>query len=109
MVFERVLFRASHTAAISYAASKVAILAMTRVAAAESEPLGMTANAIAPGMVDTPMLRSVFENGDLKLAEPLGPIGQPDDIAAIIGFLASPAARFINGACIDANGGYAMR
>ncbi len=96
-------------APISYAASKGAVLAMTRVAAVDAAPCGMTVNAIAPGVVDTPMLREAFTIGEFKYENLTGPMGQPADIAAVIAFLASPAAAFVNGACLDVNGGYVMR
>lgn len=96
-------------APITYASSKAAILAMTRIAAREGEALGLTVNAIAPGMIDTPMLRGAFPPGDPALDQMPGPIGRPGDIAAVACFLASPEARFITGACIDSNGGTVMR
>jgi 3-oxoacyl-[acyl-carrier protein] reductase len=100
---------APRNAPIAYAASKAAVLAITRVAAVGAAPLGMTANAVAPGMIDTPMFRGAFPDGDPAFEHLTGPIGQPSDIAATVCFLASPAASFINGACIDVNGGFVMR
>ena len=102
----------SSNAAAAYVASKGAVLALTRVAAAEAAPLGVTVNAIAPGAVDTPMLRrSISENEDAARfgATVPGRVGRPEEIAAVVRFLASPASSYVNGACFDVNGGLFMR
>lgn len=96
---------------VTYAASKGTVLVLTRVGAVEAEALGMTVNAVAPGVIDTPMLRSAF-TGDEAFQDAtsiLSHMGQPEDIGAAISFLASDKAAFINGACIDVNGGVVMR
>jgi len=99
----------------AYSASKGAVLSLTKVAAREAAPLGITVNAIAPGPIDTPMLQQTVAegNGDQKylgLAQvPLGRIGVPDEIAAAVGFLVSPGGAFVTGATIDVNGGMSMR
>jgi 3-oxoacyl-[acyl-carrier protein] reductase len=99
----------------AYSASKGAVLSLTKVAAREAAALGITVNAIAPGPIDTPMLRQTVAegNGDQKylgVAQvPLGRIGVPEEIAAAVAFLVSPGGAFVTGATIDVNGGLAMR
>ncbi|PWF55412.1 SDR family NAD(P)-dependent oxidoreductase [Massilia glaciei] len=88
-----------------YAAAKAALSSLTRSAAIEGKPLGIRVNAILPGAVDTPMLHA---SPNLRSgAEVLDPadLGQPEDVAALAYFLASDAARFINGEEIVADGG----
>lgn len=95
-------------ATVSYAASKAAIMGITRCAAKEGAPLGITANCIAPGFVQTPMLGAAFTVEALEaLAQsvPLGRLGRPEEVAALVQFLASPLAGYITGTTIDINGG----
>jgi NAD(P)-dependent dehydrogenase (short-subunit alcohol dehydrogenase family) len=102
----------SSNAPPAYIASKGAVLALTKAAAAEGAHLGVTVNAVAPGTIDTPMLRSAmpaardasfFSGSAAKRA------GSPLEVASAIRFLASPEASYLNGSCIDVNGGFAMR
>lgn len=96
--------------ASAYAATKGAILSLTRSWARELAPR-ILVNAVAPGPVDTPLLafdRMTPTEQALEVANPLGRIGQPAEIAALIAFLASPAASFITGQCLSADGGAAM-
>jgi len=96
----------------SYVASKGAVLSFTRVAAGEAAGLGLTVNAVAPGAIDTPMLRGVMppeRDAEYLSRSVASRLGRPEDIAAAIAFLASPAADYVNGACIDVNGGLFMR
>jgi len=99
----------------AYSASKGAVLSLTKVAAREAAPLGITVNAIAPGPIDTPMLRRTLPegSGDQKYAGlsqvPLGRVGAPEEIAAAVSFLVSPGGAFVTGATIDVNGGLSMR
>jgi NAD(P)-dependent dehydrogenase (short-subunit alcohol dehydrogenase family) len=88
-----------------YAASKAALVSLTRSAAIEGKPLGIRCNAILPGAIDTAMLR---DSPNLRSgAEVLDPadVGQPEDIAALAVFLASADARFITGEDVVADGG----
>jgi 3-oxoacyl-[acyl-carrier protein] reductase len=96
--------------ASAYAATKGAVLSMTRSWAREHGPR-LRVNAVAPGPVDTPLLAfaSMSEAEQaLETDNPLGRIGQPEEIAAVVGFLVSPAASFITGQCFSADGGAAM-
>jgi NAD(P)-dependent dehydrogenase (short-subunit alcohol dehydrogenase family) len=88
-----------------YAASKAAILSLTRSTAIEGKAKGIRANAIMPGAIDTPML---WNNPNLKSGvEKLDPadIGKPENIAAAVAFLASDDAAFITGAALPVDGG----
>lgn len=94
-----------------YAASKGAILSLTRSWARELAPK-ILVNAVAPGPTDTPLLNFGGLNADqkaLELANPLGRIAQPEEIAHTILFLASPQATFVTGQCFSVDGGSAMR
>lgn len=94
-----------------YAAAKGGVIAFTRSIARESGRFGVTANVVAPGPVDTPMLRRAVAEGGEKLmaamtsATLLGRIGQPEEIAAAIVFLASEEAGFITGEVLGVSGG----
>ena len=91
----------------NYAASKGAIIAMTKSIAAEVASRGITANAIAPGFIKTPMTDVLPEELKKKYLEqiPAGRFGEPIDIANVCVFLASDAASYINGQTIHVNGG----
>ena len=96
--------------ASAYAATKGAILSLTRSWARELAP-DILVNAVAPGPVDTPLLAYDAMTPDQQALErknPLGRIGRPHEIAAVIAFLASDRASFITGQCFSADGGAAM-
>lgn len=99
----------------AYSASKGAVLALSKVAAREAAPLGITVNTVAPGPIDTPMLHQTVPPGNEGqkymgvAAVPLGRIGLPEEIAAAVSYLVSPGAAFVTGATIDVNGGMLMR
>ena|SRR5947209_1340237 len=88
-----------------YAAAKAALLSLTRSAALEGKPKGIRVNAILPGAVDTPML---WNNPNVKSGEEKinkADVGKPEDIAAVIAFLASDEASFVQGAALRVDGG----
>lgn len=94
----------------AYAASKAAVSQLCRVMAAEWAPSGVLVNALAPGTVDTPMVRAVSDPAASKGyrpsgASPLGRIAQPDDVVDVMMFLLSDAARYVTGTTIPVDGG----
>jgi 3-oxoacyl-[acyl-carrier protein] reductase len=96
----------------AYIASKGAVLSLVKVAAREAAALGITVNAISPGVIDTPMLRAAMppeRDAAYVVNVPMGRIGRPADIAAAAAFLASPEAGYITGSCVDVNGGIRMQ
>ncbi len=92
-----------------YNASKAGVVALTRQMAAEWAPHGIRANAVCPGVIDTPMLRlmddPVAGRGYLTTAVPLGRLGRAAEVAAVIVFLASSDASYLTGAAIPVDGG----
>ena len=95
-----------------YIASKAAVVALIKVAARQGAKHGVTANSVAPGPIETPMYRAavpVGAEGPMLGLVPLGRLGQPDEVAAAIAFLASREAGYITGSTIDVNGGYRMQ
>ncbi|HYU42107.1 MAG TPA: 3-oxoacyl-ACP reductase FabG [Vicinamibacteria bacterium] len=91
----------------AYAASKGGIIGMTRAWARELGPLGITANAVAPGFIDTEMSRGVPEKvlSGLLQRTAARRLGRPEEVAAVYVFLASDLASFINGAVVGVDGG----
>jgi NAD(P)-dependent dehydrogenase (short-subunit alcohol dehydrogenase family) len=97
----------------SYIAAKSAVLGFTKALAREVAHMGITVNSVAPGLIDTEMLRStVTSSGAMQAAAaniPLGRIGTVQDVAAAVDYLASAEAGYITGSVIDVNGGYRMQ
>ena len=94
----------------NYAAAKAGVAGMTRALARELGSRGVTVNCVAPGFIDTDMTRSLTEEQQsaLKSQIPLGRLGQPEDIAEAVAFLASPQAGYITGVELHVNGGMYM-
>jgi meso-butanediol dehydrogenase/(S,S)-butanediol dehydrogenase/diacetyl reductase len=94
----------------SYVSSKHAIVGLTRAMAMETSALGIRVNAVAPGLIRTPMTEALFENPEntrrIRAAHPIGREGRPEEVAAAILFLASDEASFITGAILPVDGGY---
>ena len=88
----------------NYCAAKGGLIAATKALAQEVARKKVTVNAIAPGFVKTDMVDGLDE-ALLKKDIPLQRFGEPEEVAALIGFLASPAAGYITGECISINGG----
>src|SRR3989442_3016366 len=95
---------------INYAASKAGIAGMTRSLAREIGSRGITVNCVAPGFIDTDMTRTLTETQRWALVQhiPLGRLGKPEDVAAVVAFLASPQAAYITGTTLHVNGGMYM-
>lgn len=95
-----------------YAASKGAIMTLTKIFARDLAPFGITVNAVAPGPMDTPLVHKLVpaEKMPAMLANiPVGQLIDPAFVASMIVMLASPAAASVTGACWDVNGGLFMR
>jgi 3-oxoacyl-[acyl-carrier protein] reductase len=99
------------SATLHYAAAKAGVIGLTRQLAREVGPDGITVNAIAPGPIATERflaLRTPQEQHQMAASVPLCRVGEPDEIANAILFLASDAASYVNGAVLDVNGGLLM-
>ncbi|MED6158374.1 hypothetical protein PIB30_032235 [Stylosanthes scabra] len=93
----------------SYTASKAAVEAMTHILAKELKGTGITANCVAPGPIATEMYFAGRTEEQVKAsiaASPLNRLGEPKDVATLVGFLASDAGEWVNGQVIRVNGGY---
>ena len=97
----------------AYCASKGAVLALTRAMAIDHAREAIRVNCVCPGYVDTPMLSAFFETQPdpaaarrrAELANAVGRIGKPDEIARVLAFLVSDAASFMTGAAVVVDGG----
>ncbi len=91
----------------NYAASKAGIIGFTKTLAKELGSRGITANAIAPGFIETRMTQQLNENQRQELFKriPLGSLGTPQDVAEAVAFLASEEARYISGQVLGVDGG----
>jgi 3-oxoacyl-[acyl-carrier protein] reductase len=94
-----------------YAASKAGIIVLTKIVAQELARHGVTVNAIAPGPVSGPAMDAMPPDRVEAVREriPVGRVGKPDEIGALVAFLCSEEAGYITGATLDANGGLFMR
>ncbi len=94
----------------NYAASKAALIGFTKSVARELSSRGITANAVAPGFVETDMTAGLTEPVRAEMLKniPLAAFGQPEDVAGVALFLASPAARYITGQVLAVDGGMTM-
>jgi 3-oxoacyl-[acyl-carrier protein] reductase len=94
----------------NYVASKAGLIGLTKTIAREYANRNVTANAVAPGFIDTAMTQALTEQVRTDLAKqiPLGRLGSSEDVASAVRFLASPAAAYITGQVIHVNGGMYM-
>ena len=94
----------------NYAAAKAGLIGLTKTTAREIAARGITANAIAPGFIDTEMTKRLSDNVKQEFLRqiPLGHIGSPKDVAYAVSFLASEEASYITGQVINVDGGMVM-
>ena len=94
----------------NYAAAKAGVVGMAKSLARELGSRNITVNCVAPGFIDTDMTRALpEEQKNALLAQiPLGRLGQPEDVAAAVAYLASPAAAYVTGTVLHVNGGMYM-
>ena len=88
----------------NYSAAKAALIGATKALAQEVAPRKVTVNAIAPGFIKSDMTKDLNE-AELKKTVPLGRFGEPQEVADLVSFLASPKAAYITGQTISINGG----
>ncbi|MGH7962873.1 MAG: SDR family NAD(P)-dependent oxidoreductase [Candidatus Binatia bacterium] len=105
--------RVGSTGEAVYSAAKGGIIAFSKTLAREVARYGINVNAVCPGPTNTPLFQGVTGDNPrladaLKAAIPLGRLGEPDDIAGVIAFLASDDARFITGQTLSVSGGLTM-
>lgn len=87
----------------AYAASKAGIMALAKSIASEYAASGITANALAPALIDTEMIASM---PDMRNRVPVGRLGTPEDVAGVVAYLCSSHAGYITGEVVDVNGGF---
>ena len=100
----------------AYSAAKAGLIGFTKAIARESARYGVTANAIAPGPIETPLLMGAKEFGEIgekvietmKSSTQMGRLGQPDEVAAAVAFLASDDASYVTGETLGVSGGLGM-
>ncbi len=94
----------AHRGQSNYSAAKAGLIAASRVVASEVARLGIRVNVVAPGIIETEMIKGV-PFGNLKTMVPMARVGQPEEIAKVVRFLCSEDASYITGQVISVNGG----
>jgi 3-oxoacyl-[acyl-carrier protein] reductase len=95
----------------NYAAAKAGLIGFTKSTAREVASRSITVNAVAPGYIATEMTDAIAEMMKAKILDqvPMGRLGTPEDVAAVVAFLASPAAAYMTGAVLTVDGGMVMQ
>jgi 3-oxoacyl-[acyl-carrier protein] reductase len=95
----------------NYAAAKAGLIGFTKSTAREVASRSITVNAVAPGYIATEMTDAIAETMKAKILDqvPMGHLGTPEDVAAVVAFLASPAAAYMTGAVLTVDGGMVMQ
>lgn len=93
---------------VNYSASKAGVVGLTKAVAKELAGKQITCNAIAPGFIQTDMTKDFDASNPLVAAIPMQRMGEPNDVAELVAFLASPTANYITGEVIRVDGGLAM-
>ena len=101
---------AGNAGQVNYAASKAGVIGLTKSLAKELGSRGITVNAVAPGFINTDMTASLSEKVKEEASKniPLRRLGDPEDVANLVGFLASDVANYITGQVINVDGGMVM-
>ncbi len=89
---------------VNYAAAKAGLHGATKSLALELASRGVTVNAVAPGIIESAMTENVFDKDAIKRLVPVGRAGKPEEVADLVGFLASDNAAYISGQIISING-----
>lgn len=94
----------------AYCSSKFGLVGLSRVAAVEFGPIGIRVNAVCPGLIETPMVKDIMADKAQKAyfegATPLHRVGQPDEVGALVGFLADEESSYCNGGVYTVDGGF---
>lgn len=90
---------------VNYSAAKAGLHGATKALALEVATRGITVNAVAPGVIESPMAAQAFPPERIKALVPMARAGRPDEVAALVGFLCSERAGYISGQVIGINGG----
>ncbi len=102
--------RVGSSCEVAYSTSKAAVIGMTKALAKELGPSGIRVNAVAPGVIQTDMVRNVDPEvmEELRQETPLEQLGKPEQVADAIWYLASEQASFVTGTLLDVSGGFVM-